>query len=368
MKTFGKLLTAGAVALAVASCSIEDSYGGFFELKIDNNNSPVYANTASSFIAFGSYGTWSLNVVSGSDWCTPMLTQGYGYAYYSIPVYYEENTTREQRLAYIRIEDVNNSDDVWTEFSLIQYATRGDGSFGGSPLAATITGDDGSSIVVEYDTLCRPLSLVIEKNGDELHNLSISYDASDSTITVNTGKSSLVGTYESGYQTESLISSTDTVEYYDQTMLIGTGSAFNVEYRKSGGEYSAQALLFTNGTIRNGAPDGTQQADSIRYLHHYSDDSEYREFMAITYSSDDNRCQSVDVNQLILGVEECNPYQLLGLFRDARNSYIISEATTDTGNITVSTTLNSDGSVNTMTVTNKDGSTVTYTFTYSTEA
>ena len=92
-----------------------------------------------------------------------------------------------------------------------------------------------------------------------------------------------------------------------------------------------------------------------------------REDMKPTYSQNSNRCQSVDVNQLLLGVEECNPYQLIALFRDARCSYIIAEAATANGKYVVETTLNADKSVNTMTVTDKDGGKVKYTFIYSSQ-
>ena len=77
-----------------------------------------------------------------------------------------------------------------------------------------------------------------------------------------------------------------------------------------------------------------------------------------------NRKQSVDVNQLIFGVDNINPYLLVGFYRYARCSYIYETAEDTNTKFTVTTELNSDESVKTLTVGREDGSSITYTFEY----
>ena len=108
------------------------------------------------------------------------------------------------------------------------------------------------------------------------------------------------------------------------------------------------------------APDSIHNVDTI----YYYKDGEFERKLGMTYNSAlDNRYQSVDVNQLLLGVEECNPYLLASLFRYTRNTYIISEAKNDEEQITVYTALNNDKSVSALRVT-RGSETITYTFNY----
>ena len=64
----------------------------------------------------------------------------------------------------------------------------------------------------------------------------------------------------------------------------------------------------------------------------------------------DNRYQTVDVNQLLLGMDECEPLQLLSMFRLCRSTSIVKRATTTNGTIDVTTELNADRSVRRMVV------------------
>lgn len=353
-----------AVAMLSSCMSDGNSYAGFFGVNA-NGGRPVYANTAYAFLTFGSYGAWHIDQESGADWCKLDLMQGNGGAFYSIPARFTLNTTGESRVARFVVRDNSNGDDAYGTFYFSQYATRGDGSLGNASLVTGISGDDGSAIKIEYDTLCRPTLLVMEKNGEQLRRLTIGYHISDSTVSVSDGSSTLTGVYDLGYQTDRLQSDRDTVGYYEQSIFAGDADAFNVEEHKWGGEYTVQALLYTNGSLRDGNPDGEYVADSLRYQRGNAEGIVYREMLKLSYSDNSNRCQSVDVNQLLLGIEECNPYQLVAMFRDARNSKIISEASAADGKFVVETTLNSDKSVSTMTVTNKQGAKVKYTFTYS---
>ena len=83
----------------------------------------------------------------------------------------------------------------------------------------------------------------------------------------------------------------------------------------------------------------------------------------LSYGSGAICCQSVDVNQLIFGFADYNPFALLSLYRYTRSTSIITAAKSNDGNIEVVTQLNSDKSVNTMTV-KRGNKTVTYTFKY----
>ncbi len=358
-----KLLTLCAAVPFLASCLNDDgSTGQFFGLDT-NSSSYIYANTASSYVAFGSTGRWTMTQGQGSDWCTISITEGYA-AYYAMPVYFKLNTTGEKRTALFTARNTS-ADNVYLTFSVLQYACRGDGSYGDSPLATGVSGSDGSKITIDYDTLCRPTSFLMTKDGQTLHDIEISYSRSDTTVTVNDGSASLVGEYDSGYQPDLLVASHDTLGYFDQQSFTGGSSAFNVVWTRSTGEKMVQAVRFPGQSPRSGSPDTGYWADSIRYIHWYADGTERREFMAIEYDeSVSNLRQTVDVNQLLLGVEDCNPFQFMALLSDARCQYVISTATTDDGAFNVSTTTNADGSVNTMTVTDKQGEQVTYTFAY----
>lgn len=365
MKSLKLFFFAMAAMPLLSSCMSEgDSYAGFMGINA-NNRAPVYANTAYAYVSFASFGAWHIEQNSGSDWCKLALMNGKGGSYYSIPAHFELNTTGASRKADFMLRDDANGDDAFASFYFSQYATRGDGSLGNAPLVTSISGDDGSSITLQYDTLCRPTVLIIEKGGKKLSNLSIYYSQRDSTVNVNTGSGTLMGKHNSGYQPSLLVSTTDTVGYYAQKVYSENMVDFNVEEHKRGGEYTVQALRYSTGSFKTKNPDEECVADSMRYIHQYEDGTRYEDLFKLSYSDNSNRCQSVDVNQLLLGVEECNPYQLIALFRDARNSKIISEALSVDGKISVETTLNADKSVNTLTVTAKDGSKIKYTFTYS---
>lgn len=367
MKTFKALLISAAVAPMLAAC-MGDGVGnaGFSQV----SSMVAYANDTLGSVSFASYGPWIMTQHSGADWCKVKTMEGVGNAIYYIPVNFEQNRTGAERSATFRISD-KRTKDAYVNFSLYQFATRGDGSLGNAPLVSSIVGESKdaagniigkSRIAVTYDVVCRPLTLVMEYNDETLHDLKFSYRASDSTMYVETGSSILSAKCGIGYQpAERLTSETDTVGYYDQIAMTAARYAFNIEERKSNGEHTASAMLLVG---QNLSPDSEHTADSLRYKHIYTDGTEYLEMLKLSYSDKTNRSQSVDANQLLLGVKECNPYMLLSLYRYARSSKMISKAESDKGNFIVETTHNQDNSVKTMTVTDKQGIKTTYTFSY----
>ena len=96
-----------------------------------------------------------------------------------------------------------------------------------------------------------------------------------------------------------------------------------------------------------------------------SDKVEYVEKLKLEYSDMDNRCQSVDPNQLLLGFADCHSMQLLSMFRYTRSTSIIKRALSAEGSIEVTTELNADKSIRQMIVKDaRKGTEVTYDFTY----
>ena len=107
----------------------------------------------------------------------------------------------------------------------------------------------------------------------------------------------------------------------------------------------------------------------MRYRHQFADKTVYDRWMKLDYNKAapvSNLHQSVDANQLILGIDDCNPYLLLSLFRYARNSYVVRQAHSEQGTITVTPTLDADGRrLKTLNVADAAANTsITYTFDY----
>jgi hypothetical protein len=355
MKELKSLLAVAALVATMASCSpADDRYSGFSNCAYTPT---AFANTAYGYIAFASYGQWNIEKSDNSDWCTLKTTSGSGMAYYYMPVFFANNTTGSVRQVSITVRDAS-SNDAYVTFPIKQYATRGDGSLGTAPLVKGIKGDDGSEIAIEYDENSRPTSIKIAKGEETYRDMPIVWN--DTTVTI--GNSEVK--FGVGYQPGSIRSETDTVGYTNNN----EGSdywTFNFEDHRSNGDYYGHGFLFESNLDKVSDPDtDTRCPDSLRYLHHYADSTVFKDFLQLSYSQTDNRCQSVDANQLLFGAKNCSPYLLLGLYRYARATKILSEAKASDGKYTIETTLNSDKSVNTMTVTDKQGGKVTYTFSY----
>lgn len=111
--------------------------------------------------------------------------------------------------------------------------------------------------------------------------------------------------------------------------------------------------------------DSLHCADSIGVERIYSDRSHKAEMYKMTYSNIDNRTTTVDVNQLMEGVADCDPFMLLSFYKIARQTSVIAKAEGKKGTTYVfETTTNVDGSIKTVTVTDNKGKKITYTFTY----
>ena len=196
--------------------------------------------------------------------------------------------------------------------------------------------------------------------------MTLVYDDYDSLLTVTDKNAKLTCSYSKDYQPGRLIGLTDTVGYYSQFykngMAVSANYAFNIEHRHAGGERVVYAILLNGQSL---SPDSMHCADSLRIARTTGSGYDIEKYK-LTYSTTDNRRQSVDVNQLVFGTEACDPYQLLALFRYARNTSIVSRMSSEAGEIVVEVELNADRSVSKMTVKRSSESDVplTYTFEY----
>lgn len=153
MRVLKMMFAVAMLAIVTVSCSsVSDKYAGFTSV---NYTPTAYANTRYGHIAFASYGKWTLEKGAATDWCTINVTGGNAMTYNYIPVFYSKNATESARQCQITVRDVDDG-DAYVSFGITQYAVRGDGSLGSSPLVSEIKGDDGSCITIAYDTLSRP--------------------------------------------------------------------------------------------------------------------------------------------------------------------------------------------------------------------
>ncbi|MBQ9356410.1 MAG: hypothetical protein IJT98_03880 [Prevotella sp.] len=124
------------------------------------------------------------------------------------------------------------------------------------------------------------------------------------------------------------------------------GMAFNLVHR-SFSSVKAYAFLLGGQQL---APDSLHRADSLTIINK-TKEFNVTERLKMYYSQADNRHQSVDANQIVFGAEQCDPYQLLSLFRYTRSTSIVSKIEhlgDQTYDVTVK--LNADNSVAEMTV------------------
>lgn len=363
MKTLRLISALLTTAALTVSCSSEDPYSaGFIFSRPASPVNTVYANNVIDSIIVYSYGSWTLTNTGGqSGWCTPDRTQGPGATVFSIPLRFTQNTTGEPRSAQFTFYDKNHSDDAHSTLLYWQYATRGDGAMGNAPEVKTITGSDGSRFTFTYDELHRPTALHVTLNETTLHNIQLHYSDYDSTLTVTNNARTMKAHYGSDYQPLLLTGATDTIGYYSQYYnnytQMPANHAFNIEHHSYQQPTKRYAFLMNGQSL---LPDSLHNADSLRIA-----TDKLTENLKLTYSQTDNRRQTVDVNSLIFGTRECDPYQLLSLFRYARNTSVISEATGNEADdrISVTTTLNADKSISTVTV-SRHGQQTVYTLEY----
>lgn len=365
MKTIKTFLLA-MICISMAACmSNDDSYQAGFPM-LATKYAYRYANNTSDTLFVQSYGSWSITRTSaGGEWCTPTIMQGGGYTTYGIVLNFSQNETGSQRSASFRISDKEHAEDAYVDFNITQQATRGDGSLGNARLVKSVTGSDNSLIDISYDEACRPLTFQLSKDNSVLTYITFSYNDKTGVMTATSNNQQLTASCKNDYQPISKLSSAnETVAYLEQDYFNLTSNhyAFNIEHRKGDGSYDGYSyLLLDRSTL---APDKLHNADSLCYTRGKNEAIIETLRMKPSYSQYDNRCQSLDVNQLLLGVERCNPYMLLSLFRTARNTSIFDVVKVNGGSdIKFSTTLNNDKSVKELAV-SQGSDTITYTFEY----
>lgn len=366
MKTIKTILAMGVGAVLAASClSNDDPYNaGFAILKPTSGVSFLYANNVADSVVLFSYGNWKISNYGGysNSWVTLPVTTGDGERVYGFRCEMTQNTTGESRSALFRIDDTSHPGDANSAFGFWQYATRGDGSLGNAADVKSITGSDGSKIDIAYDVLHRPTSLRMDKDGVALCRLALTYNDRDSMMNVTENDRELRSYYLNDYQPVVLRSTTDTVMYstlYYNYIPISANIAFNYEHRRADSKLNTCVrYLFPDGGATL-SPDSLHNADTLSYFK----GQQLVRKLGFEYAKKDNRRQSVDVNQLLLGVEECDPYLLLSLYRYCRNTSIVSRARGAKDDISVEAELNSDQSVSRLTVANGK-ETIVYTFEY----
>ena len=363
-------LGAALLALTTSCLNNDDPYNaGFVFGRPLQPVTAIFANTVEDSIQFMSYGPWYL--VREASWCTTTATQGQGGTVYSYPLTFEQNATGDSRHARLTFYDSDHPDDAHATIFYWQHATRGDGSLGLAADVRAISGSDGSRFEFAYDALHRPTQLRITLGETQLRNLTISYNEADSTIAVSDNGQQLSSKYGRDWQPEKLVGLTDTVgyasQYYQNGVAVSASYAFNLEHRHANGQNRYYAYLVGG---QNLSPDSLHCADSLR-IADMQGQSTLVTKMKMEYSKMDNRYQSIDVNQLITGAEQCDPYQLLSLFRYTRSTSIVSLLTMGDGSrYTAEATLNGNQSVKQLQVNRYDAqateptSNVTYTFEY----
>lgn len=353
-----KTLLAGALMVPLlSSCLNNDNYNA----QVVSYSSNVFANVTKSYFVVASLGSWQLSV-SDTSWCRPSVMKGNATKGYEAKnLFFAANLTGKARTVTFVVSDIDHPDDASARYTVTQFATNSDGSFGAAPRVSGITGTDGSKITIAYNDSKLPTSIKMVKGDTVYSDLQFS-GWQDSALVVNTEK---VGKIYAGYQLGTLVSSRDTSLL--ETRQIAQNDYYSkLEWHKRGNDVSGYSMLYNNQAGNYQNPDADRMADSVKYFRNKVGSPTKRVYMKMAYGNEDNRWQSVDVNHLLLGIEECNPYMLLGLYPTVRSSKIMTEASTADGKYTMTVTLNADKSVNTATVTDRQGRQVTYTFTYAT--
>ena len=174
------------------------------------------------------------------------------------------------------------------------------------------------------------------------------------SIVADGSKRLVSASYDRDCQPLVLTGSTDTItyetQYYSNGYPMAANYAFNLVHKTMTGQNTYYALLLGGQSLM---PDSLHCADSLRIATVGTDNVAEVNKWKLTYSQDDNRRQSVDVNQLIFGTEQCDPYQLLSLFRYTRNTSIVREMSNGDDGYEVEVELNANHSVSKMRIMRK---------------
>ncbi len=367
---FANILAVLAVAAQLTGClESDDPYtAGFDFMKPVNVRTNVYANTSTDSLIMLSQGPWQITAdTPDARWCTIDLMTGEGFAIYALGVHFEQNTTGQQRLVQFTVTDTNHPDKAYASWQYLQYATRGDGSFGSAALVRGIRSSDKWEVSISYDAKSRPVQMNVKSPEGTSEQYRMAYNENSATLSLTTADGTLTGAMDNGYQTDRLVGAGDTIgyapQYYSNGMEMPISDAFS---------YVASRLKRTQAFAylidgKNLNPDNEHTADSLIYLSRWKHEAKPQtvEHYKLQYGTTDNRYQTVDVNQLLLGMDECEPLQLISMFRLCRSTSIVTRATSATGTIDVATELNADRSVRRIVVSDsRKGTEVTYDFEY----
>ena len=358
-----------ALFLLIFCCSMfvsclnkDDSYSsGFTVYDPANRVVSFYANGSSEPIIFFSYGNWSLTKQTAAAWYDFTPSAGSGETYSMVKVTADENRTGESRYGMIRMNDTDHPGKANADILILQHATRGDGSLGSASDVKRITGSDGSEMRFAYDNLHRPTDFRLTRGSEELRHLAITYRDGDSLMMVVDGATQFSSPFGKSFQPLYMISDRDSMGYTSVNSIYITGF-FNFEHRNAVASTNTRVSFVFRHTDFSLDPDSLHRADSLFF---YKGESLQRK-LGLTYSPHDNRCQSIDVNQLLLPLEDIDPYLLLSFYRYARNTSIISQAASPAGQTyaRMEVALNDNRSVHELKVIREDGTEVLYTFEY----
>lgn len=413
MKIIKTIFAAMAAVALVASCE-EQEPSSFYSIQValpHTGNYPIgykYANEYSDSLKFLSYSPWKIEQTEGDEGFVTIngQTSGKGNMIVSYGVTLSENTTGKSRFATYQIVDSEDASRAKASLRYVQFATRQDGAMGNAAEVKNISGSDGSNIDITYDNRHRPLSISMSA-GDMKREITFAYDDYENTVTATQSKYEfsyadtlftynnvkLNGSYEDCFlpnvnsyiyqprllmtlnSSETALVNTfnDTRNYIKQTMAYQAFSNNGIEYsfangfmvKNSIGNKFAQAIGVYYNSKSNLDVDNIYKADSIGVERVYSDNKHKSEMYKLSFSNISNRMTTVDVNQLMEGVANCDPYLLLSFYKLARQSYVFAKAEGRKGaRYTFDTKANADGSIKTLAVTDANGNKITYTFSY----
>ncbi len=413
MKIIKTIFAAMAAVALVASCE-EQEPSSFYSIQValpHTGNYPIgykYANEYSDSLKFLSYSPWKIEQTEGNEGFVTIngQTSGKGNMIVSYGVTLSENTTGKSRFATYQIVDSEDASRAKASLRYVQFATRQDGALGNAAEVKNISGSDGSNIDITYDNRHRPLSISMSA-GDMKREITFAYDDNDNTVTATQSKYEfsyadtlftynnvkLSGSYEDCFlpnvnsyiyqprllmtlnSSETALVNTfnDTRNYIKQTMAYQAFSNNGIEYsfangfmvKNSIGNKFAQAIGVYYNSKSNLDVDNIYKADSIGVERVYSDNKHKSEMYKLSFSNISNRMTTVDANQLMEGIANCDPYLLLSFYKLARQSYVFAKAEGRKGaRYTFDTKANADGSIKTLAVTDANGNKTTYTFSY----
>lgn len=413
MKIIKTIFAAMAAVALVASCEKQEP-SSFYSIQVilpSTGNYPIgykYANEYSDSLKFLSYSPWKIEQTEGDEGFVTIngQTSGKGNMIVSYGVTLSENTTGKSRFATYQIVDSEDASRAKASLRYVQFATRQDGALGNAAEVKNISGSDGSNIDITYDNRHRPLSISMSA-GDMKREITFAYDDNDNTVTATQSKYEfsyadtlftynnvkLNGSYLDRFlpnvnsyiyqprmlmtldsNEASLVNTfNDTRSNTKQAMAYQAFSNNGYEYsfangfmvKNSIGNKFAQAIgVYYNGKSKLDV-DSIYKADSIGVERIYSDHKHKSEMYKLSFSNISNRMTTVDANQLMEGVANCDPYLLLSFYKLARQSYVFAKAEGKKGaRYTFDTKANADGSIKTLAVTDINGNKITYTFSY----